>query len=302
MSLKYAKNIVTETKPLPKEVIESFAKRGPLRSTVRIDRLLYLDKEVVQDAFYMEVVLCYEGTSEDSIEVPHVHNVDEILAFIGTDADNPRNLGGEVELWLDDELHVLKNSCLVFVPAGLKHCPVRFKRVDKPIWFMTLSPMSMYTRKEESLTPSAQTGGELKCSKYIVTEMKKTLELPPPPPNIPPDVSKMNRILYLDNDVIEGAFYMECVWFGKGIGTGGPPSHVHDFDEVLGFLGSDPNNPRDLGGEVELWIGDEKHILTKSCLVFIPKGLKHCPLIFRKVDKPIFHFSTGPAATYQRLS
>jgi hypothetical protein len=58
--------------------------------------------------------------------------------------------------------------------------------------------------------------------------------------------------------------------------------------------------PHDLCGEIELWLGDEKHILTKSCMVFIPKGLKHCPLVFRRVDRPIFHFSAGPARAYDR--
>lgn len=299
MPQKYSKNIVTDTKPLPKEVIESFKKLGPIRTTVKIDRLLYIDDEVVPNAFYMETVLCHEGTSEDSIEVPHVHDVDEILAFIGTDSRNPRNLGGEVELWLDDELHVLKDSCLVFVPAGLKHCPVKLKRVDKPMWFMTLAPMSKYTRKEESLNPSAKPKGELKYSKYIITEMKK--EFPPPPPNLPFSVPKMTRILYLDSEILEGAFYMECVWFEEGTGLGGPPPHTHDFDEILGFIGSDPKNPRDLNGEVELWIDDEPYILRNSCFVFIPKGVKHCPLTFKRIDKPIFHFSTGPSTKYERI-
>jgi len=298
MSQRFSRNIVTKTKPLPKEVIESFKKLGPIRTTVKIDRLLYIDDEVVPNAFYMEVVLCHEGTSEDSIEIPHVHDVDEILAFVGTDSKNPRDLGGEVELWLDDELHVLKNSCLVFVPAGLKHCPVKLKRIDRPLWFMTLAPMSRYSRKEVSLDLSARPRSEPRYSKYIITEAKK---VPPRPPNSPLSAPKMTPILYLDGDVLEGAFYMECVWFEEGAGLGGPPPHVHDFDEILGFIGSDPRNPRDLNGEVELWIDDEPYVLRNSCLVFIPRGVKHCPLIFKRIDKPILHFSTGPSTKYERI-
>lgn len=292
------KNIVTETKPLPKEIVESFIRRGPIRSTVRIERLLYLDKEMIDGAFYMEVTLCHEGTSEDSIEDPHVHDADEILAFIGTDYNDPWNLNAEIELWIDDELYTLNRSCLVFIPNGLKHCPVRFKRVGRPLWFMTLSPMSMYTRKVEKSDMKVG-AGNLKYLKYIVSEMKKQ-GLPQPPRDLPPNASKMTRILYLDDEIVEGSFYMECVWFGEGFGVGGPPPHIHESDEVLGFLGSDPKNPRELNGEVELWIDDEKYILNKSCLVFVPKGLKHCPLIFKKVDKPILHFSTGPMSRYDR--
>jgi hypothetical protein len=50
---------------------------------------------------------------------------------------------------------------------------------------------------------------------------------------------------------------------------------------------------------VELWLEDEKHILTKTCLVYAPKGMKHYPLSFLRVDYPIVHFtiftSGGPS-------
>jgi hypothetical protein len=106
-------------------------------------------------------------------------------------------------------------------------------------------------------------------------------------------------VAYLDNNLIQGSFYAECMWFHSASNAQVDP-HVHDFDEILAFFGSDPADYHDLGGEVELWLGDEKHVLTKSCMVFIPKGLQHCPLIFRRVDKPIFHFSAGPAQAYDK--
>ena len=108
------------------------------------------------------------------------------------------------------------------------------------------------------------------------------------------------NMAYLDSKMIKGAtFYAECLWYFKASETKVEP-HTHEFDEVLAFFGSNPEDFHDLGGEVELWLGDEKHILTKSCMVFIPKGLKHCPLVFRRVDTPIFHFSAGPALAYDR--
>jgi hypothetical protein len=106
-------------------------------------------------------------------------------------------------------------------------------------------------------------------------------------------------LAYLDGNVVSGAFYVETLWFKKGTAYS-PPPHTHEFDEVLAFFGSDPEDPRDLCGEVELWLGDERHLLTKSCLVYIPKGLKHCPMNILRADRPIFHFSTGPAVKYER--
>ena len=43
-----------------------------------------------------------------------------------------------------------------------------------------------------------------------------------------------------------------------------------------------------------------KDILTKSCIVFVPEGIKHCTLIIRMVDRPIFGFTTSPAAAWTK--
>ncbi len=102
---------------------------------------------------------------------------------------------------------------------------------------------------------------------------------------------------WLDANRIPGAFYTECVWYYRPR-RGFVESHTHDFDEVIAFFGSDPANPRDLGGEVELWMGGEKHIITLSTLVFVPRGVEHCPLHFNRVDRPIFHFTAGTGGKY----
>jgi len=93
---------------------------------------------------------------------------------------------------------------------------------------------------------------------------------------------------------------MECIWYWQG-GSEQPivEAHTHPFDEVIAFFGTNREDPQDLCGEVEVWLEDEKHILTKSFLVFVPKGMKHCPLIVRRVDRPIFHFLTVIGSRYE---
>lgn len=113
------------------------------------------------------------------------------------------------------------------------------------------------------------------------------------------------RVLWLDDEVIKGAFQMNCSWYfktptDKTAESSAP--HSHNSDEVLGFFGGDPENPHDLGAEIEFWIEDEKFMLTKSSLIFIPKGLKHCPLIMIRLDRPIFHFSALIEGRYQWAS
>jgi hypothetical protein len=136
-----------------------------------------------------------------------------------------------------------------------------------------------------------------KYGKYIVTELK-----------IPESIQKTaakyaewaTRILWLDDTVIKGAFHMNCSWYLKAWETEERVAHTHDSDEIIGFFGNNPQAPYDLGGEIEFWLEDEKHILTKSCLIFVPKGMKHCPLILRRVDRPIFHFTTVTGGQYAK--
>ena len=106
-----------------------------------------------------------------------------------------------------------------------------------------------------------------------------------------------SHVAWLDSNRIEGAFYTEVVWYYKPRKStvGG---HTHDFDEIIAFFGSNPDDIHDLGGEVELWMGGEKHVITKSCLVFVPRGVEHCPLSFNRVDRPIFHFTAGTGGKY----
>jgi hypothetical protein len=65
--------------------------------------------------------------------------------------------------------------------------------------------------------------------------------------------------------------------------------HTHDQDEILCFIGGNPMDYTDFGAEVELYLGEEqeKHIITQTTFVYIPKGLVHCPLNFKRVDKTI---------------
>jgi len=139
-----------------------------------------------------------------------------------------------------------------------------------------------------------------KYGKYIITRAKSDLRAR----SYRRDAAEIaagnhTRLLYLDDEVIKGAFYVECVWYWKGSEQPIVEAHTHAFDEAITFLGTNREDPQDLCGEVELWLEDEKHIFTESCLVFVPKGMKHCPLIIRKVDRPIFHFTTGPGGRYE---
>ncbi|WP_251438589.1 hypothetical protein [Microbacterium sp. USTB-Y] len=63
--------------------------------------------------------------------------------------------------------------------------------------------------------------------------------------------------------------------------------HVHDdFDEILVWMGNDPENPGELGGDLYMTIEGERHLVSTTGAVYIPKGTYHCPLGFERVDRP----------------
>jgi hypothetical protein len=63
--------------------------------------------------------------------------------------------------------------------------------------------------------------------------------------------------------------------------------HSHDFPEMLCFIGGNPEDITDLGAEIDITIGGETHTITSTAVVSIPASVEHCPIIFRKVTKPL---------------
>lgn len=79
-------------------------------------------------------------------------------------------------------------------------------------------------------------------------------------------------------------------------------AHYHDFDQFICFVGSDPNNIGDFDAEIELLLGEEgeKHVITAPTIAHIPPGLVHCPLEYKRVDKPVLHLDIFLADKYVR--
>ncbi|MBN2059930.1 MAG: hypothetical protein JW882_05880 [Deltaproteobacteria bacterium] len=132
-----------------------------------------------------------------------------------------------------------------------------------------------------------------KYGKYIVTELKpKVIDSSYEPTYRP---GEFLNILNLNDSVIKDAFPVSTNWFFPSEDLTGAERqlkpHTHDFDEVLAMFGSNPEDSYDLGAECEFWLGDEKHVITKSCIIFIPKGLQHGPAGFTRIDRPVFQFS-----------
>ncbi len=70
---------------------------------------------------------------------------------------------------------------------------------------------------------------------------------------------------------------------------GDNPCHTHNFQEFVGWLSGNPDDPDEFDAEVVFYFGAEmeKHVFTRPTIVTLPPGLPHCPLEITRVGKPI---------------
>jgi hypothetical protein len=93
--------------------------------------------------------------------------------------------------------------------------------------------------------------------------------------------------------------------FGLKVGQLGMSTepHIHDHDEVVYFIGSDPKNIGELGAEVNFKIGpkgqEENHIFSEPTAVVIPKGVWHCPMETLKFSKPFLCMAVSLTTKYE---
>ncbi len=67
-------------------------------------------------------------------------------------------------------------------------------------------------------------------------------------------------------------------------------SHHHDVDEYLFFLGAQlPDLTANFDAEIEIFLGPEyeRHIITRPCILYIPRGFEHNPMDIKRVGKPL---------------
>jgi hypothetical protein len=103
---------------------------------------------------------------------------------------------------------------------------------------------------------------------------------------------------FLDGKTFEGCNEYQFFWVGdKPYGAYGTKAwgeishgpHEHKYPEIFVHLGTDPDNPYDLGGEVEMHMGPEmeKHIITRSTIMCIPANFPHGPWRILNVTRPL---------------
>jgi hypothetical protein len=105
--------------------------------------------------------------------------------------------------------------------------------------------------------------------------------------------TEMNgKLLGYDLNIQYGAYWAA----GK---MGKPPydAEVHDFDQVMIFMGLDTYDMGYLGAEIELTMGREKetHMITTATAVAVPKGIPHMPATIGRMDDRFIYMTVSLA-------
>jgi len=123
---------------------------------------------------------------------------------------------------------------------------------------------------------------ENRCEKYFVTK---------PAYEVTPKFEVKGRIpamtLMSENLVPGTKMYIEAGWV---LGMPDPNPHIgehtHNYDEIIVHFGMDPKNPEDLGGEMEICMGGQPFLIKSTSAIYVPKGVKHGPLTWKKFERP----------------
>ena len=76
--------------------------------------------------------------------------------------------------------------------------------------------------------------------------------------------------------------------------------HVHTFPHVMCFFGSNPFDKYDFDADIEFYMEGEKQIIDTPSIVTVPAGLSHCPLVFRRIGKPVTWVEVMLTSHYDR--
>lgn len=116
-----------------------------------------------------------------------------------------------------------------------------------------------------------------------------------------PNADPIKRVIYIDERIIPGSFYVEACWVVGSVPRS-HPEHTHpDFDEIVGFIGSNMDDPNDLGAEIDFVVGGEKMTITKTCFIHVPAGVSHGGLCFRKIDRPVFQIAMSRMPAFSSI-
>ena len=108
--------------------------------------------------------------------------------------------------------------------------------------------------------------------------------------------SDTGPIILCAPSLMEGTeqFFEYAIISGDFVAGSGPNNNLrtksNEETTIFCFLGTNPEDPSDLGAEVEFWLGEgeetEKIIINTPSAVYVPPGVARFPIRWKNVKRP----------------
>ena len=270
---------------------------GYRQGTVMGSGFLGLDVHVQYGAYWTA------GRMGKEPYLPHVHDFDQIMLWLGSDTDDLSELGGEVALCLGEEMetHVFTNSTAVAIPKGLPHMPATITRMDKRIIFMVISLAAEYNASPISTDgkPSEPVGWKnAKYRKHLLPlSFTRKGAWFYGPDNRDDGGGSIAFVRTQDLGIDFTLLYESMKKAPYRLGPEPDKPHAHANTQVMLFLGTDTDDLSELGAEFEICLGkeEERHVFTTPTAVVTPPYLPHWPGGVIKITKPIIMADIHPS-------
>jgi hypothetical protein len=289
---------------------------------IRMEHVLWMDSDVIPGAYYGESTWIwprsYAGqVTDDELArrttpgkpmFPHDHSFPEILSWWGSDPDHPEDTSAMSMIMGDEEIP-LDTSWIAYVPAGMIHMPKMTpggKVTNKPVCHWTFGP-GAYTRDKdgeevndehaEAARDYVTIPGKKDALRYFVlggqqAEVRKPAYIPAT------DTARIRPAAFIDDTVIPdaelGCFVMHVLPTDAATDLNIMTAHTLPHGSSFTLTALNYDDITDLAAEAELWVGGEKHTITKSFGAYIPPGFECGPLTVRGVSKQLLFVVAYP--------
>lgn len=220
------------------------------------------------------------------------HDYPEVIFTLGMDPHNPEYLGGEVEGFIGEDRQLTTRTTALYIPGNAPHGRVSWKGFEKPHMQMAIKlsgDVSEKRNKKGDAVKQSKPGDYKKCVadrplREASSPVKITGRTNPP-------------LTYMSNDLVPGCnIYLEYIWVWEMPEPDtAEMSRSPDHDRIVLYIGSDPENPADLGAEIEAYLGGEKLTTGDTSAVFIPKNVDYGPVRWMEFSRPHMQMTIVPS-------
>jgi hypothetical protein len=256
--------------------------------------MTFLSRTQVPEASYYLELGWIKGMPDPNPHIyEHSHSCDEIILLWGCDYKTPQVLGAEIEFYIGGQQINVNTTCGMFIPRGVPHGPLTWKKFNRPHMQMSLL-LGAGSREEawggngidRSQGSIPRKTSEIDYEQYVIRSPMREAGAEFTRGRTAPTMTYMSGVQ------IPGVkTYIEFGWtfdlpLSSRTGAGMPPMAHKNFDEIVLHMGGDPDNPLDLGGEVEFYVGGQPLHFNTSTALYVPRNLVHGPLACTKYLKP----------------